>query len=138
VGFDAVPEFLLWVRSRHRTLPLVHGTFLTLPFRPRSFFAIWAAASLIHLSKRDVRSVLRALRTVVQPGGRLAATFAHGTTSGVVTKGWLPGRYISRWTKPELANTVARAGWRIDSLTTVSNRERKGRWLNLVARNETR
>lgn len=138
VGFDALPEFLLWARSRHRTMSLVQGTFLTLPFRARSFAAAWAAASLIHLPKRDVRRALRGLWTVVQPGGHLAATFVHGATSGVVTTGWLPGRYISRWTKAELVNAVERAGWRIDSLTTVSNRERTGRWLNVLARNVTR
>lgn len=133
VGFDALPEFLLWARTHDRTMPLVHGAIQSLPFRPRSFSAVWAAASLIHLSKRDVRRALSDLQTIIQPGGRLAATFVHGTTSGVITKGWLPGRYMSRWTKDELATAVRRAGWDIDSLTVVANRERKGRWLNLLA-----
>jgi SAM-dependent methyltransferase len=134
VGFDAVPEFLAWARSTNAETPLIRGDIRHLPFAPHAFEAVWAAASLIHLSKRDVRPVLAALRTIVGPGGRLAATFVHGTTSGVVTKGWLPGRYISRWTKAELALTVERSGWEIDSLLTVTNRERKGRWLNLSAR----
>ncbi len=135
-GFDALPEFLLWARTRDQTLCLVQGTFLALPFRPSSFGATWAAASLIHAPKRDVRFALRALRTITQPGGLLAATFVHGTASGVLTHGWLPGRYLSRWTKDELAAVVRRAGWTIDSLTTVANRERKGRWLNVLAHTE--
>jgi hypothetical protein len=81
-----------------------------------------------------VGRALRALRVIVKPSGRLAATFVHGTTSGVLTRGWLPGRYVARWTKEELASAVERAGWDIESLMTVTNRERKGRWLNLLAR----
>lgn len=134
VGFDAVGPFLVWARARNRTTPLVQGDILDLPFRSHSFDAAWAAASLIHLSKRDVCGVLRALRKVVHPGGVLAATLVHGTTSGVLTRGWLPGRYVSRWTKGELATAVERTGWEIDALTTIVNRERKGRWLNLLAR----
>ncbi len=134
VGFDAVGPFLVWARAQNRTTRLVQGDILEPPFRLHSFDAAWAAASLIHLPKRDVRGVLRALRKVVHPGGVLAATLVHGTTSGVLTRGWLPGRYVSRWTKAELATAVERTGWEIDTLTTVVNRERKGRWLNLLAR----
>lgn len=134
VGLDAVGPFLAWARAQDRTTRLVQGDIRDLPFRLHSFDAAWAAASLIHLSKRDVRGVLRALRKIVSPGGVLAATFIHGTASGVLTSGWLPGRYVSRWTKGELAAAVERAGWEIDVLTTIVNRERKGRWLNLLAR----
>jgi ubiquinone/menaquinone biosynthesis C-methylase UbiE len=134
VGFDAVGPFLAWARAQHRTARLVQADILDLPFQFSSFDAAWAAASLIHLSKPDVRGVLRALRKVITPGGVLAATFVHGTASGVLTEGWLPGRYVSRWTKSELATAVERTGWEIDVLTTVVNRERKGRWLNLLAR----
>lgn len=134
VGLDAVPEFLAWARSTNAATLLIRADIRHLPFAPRAFDAVWAAASLIHLQKRDVRLALVALRTMTVPGGRLAATFVHGTTSGALTRGWLPGRYLSRWTKAELARTAERSGWTIDSLQTVTNQERKGRWLNLSAR----
>lgn len=132
-GVDAVGPFLQWARAQRRKTPLVQGDLLALPFRPNSFDAAWAAASLIHLSKRDVRRALRDLRAIIAPGGRLAATFVHGTASGVSARGWLPGRYFSRWTKSELETAVANSGWHIETIATVTNRERKGRWLNLVA-----
>jgi len=53
--------------------------------------------------------------------------------SRLVTDGWLPGRYFARWRKDELARAVRRAGWKILELKVVTNRERKGRWLNLLA-----
>lgn len=134
VGLDAVQEFLAWARSTNAATPLIRADIRHLPFALRAFDAVWAAASLIHLQKRDVRLALAALRAITVPGGRFAATFVHGTASGVLARGWLPGRYISRWTKAELARAVERSGWTIDSLQTVTNRERKGRWLNLTAR----
>jgi SAM-dependent methyltransferase len=134
VGLDAVGAFLVWARHNNRTTRLVCGDMRRPPFRPRSFDAVWAAASLIHLPKRTLPHALRQLRVIVKPSGCLAATFVHGTTSGLQARGWLPGRYVSRWTKPALTTVIERNGWEIEALTTVTNRERKGRWLNLFAR----
>ena len=48
----------------------------------------------------------------------------------------VPGRHVARWKKEELARTVRRAGWNVLELRVVSNRERKGRWLNLLAQKQ--
>jgi hypothetical protein len=105
-----------------------------LPYVPGVFGGIWAAASLIHLPKSSVQACLRSLALLTTPGGRLAATFIHGRRSGALQSGWIPGRYISRWHKQELAQVLGRTGWTIVELKTVSGRERTGRWLNLIAR----
>ena len=133
VGLDAVGSFVSRAREKPPLTPFVRADLRRLPFGSEGFEAIWSAASLIHLSKSEISRVLASLLRIVRPGGRLAATLAHGMVSGVVSHGWLPGRYISRWTKAELAEAVTRAGWTIDGLITISNRERKGRWLNLLA-----
>lgn len=110
----------------------------SLPFRSGVFDGIWAAASLIHLPKSVVRTTLRDLHGLVLPGGVLAATFVQGRRSGFLRAGWIPGRFFSRWRKAELEGAVRQAGWAIISLKTVANRERKGRWLNLLARRPAR
>lgn len=133
-GMDAAFPLLAWARRKDRTTRLVCGDMRNPPFQPGAFDAAWAAASLIHLPTRSLHRSLADLRVIVRPRGWLAGTFVHGTASGVVQRGWLPGRYIARWTKAALAAAVERAGWEIESLATVSNRERKGRWLNLLAR----
>ena len=69
----------------------------------------------------------------VPPGGLFAATVTYGMTGRLVTDGWVPGRYFARGKKNELARAVRRAGWNILELKMVTNRERKGRWLNLIA-----
>jgi len=134
VGLDRTWALLRYARRRSRRAPLVQGDMSRLPFRARSFDAVWAAASLIHLPKPAVRPLLQDLRRYVAPGGLLAATVAQGRRAGFLGRGWIPGRYFARWNKDELARVVRRAGWDLLELTTVSHRERKGRWLNLIAR----
>src|SRR4029079_19838055 len=51
VGVDRTKALLSAGRRRYRTLPRVHADLRDLPFHLKSFDAIWAAASLIHLPK---------------------------------------------------------------------------------------
>jgi SAM-dependent methyltransferase len=118
-------------------LPLVRADLRYLPFQAMSFDGLWAAASLMHLPKPEARRILADLYRLVRPGGLFAATVTYGVKSRLVTDGWVPGRYFARWKKDELARAVRRAGWNILELQVISNRERKGRWLNLLAQRQS-
>jgi SAM-dependent methyltransferase len=133
VGVDRTTALLLVGRHRHPSLPLIRADLRYLPFQAMSFDGLWAAASLMHLPKPAARRILTDLSRLVRPGGLFAATVTHGVKSRLVTDGWVPGRYFARWRKDELACAVRRAGWKILELKVVTNRERKGRWLNLLA-----
>jgi SAM-dependent methyltransferase len=134
VGLDRTRALLLAGRRRYPSLPLVRADIRTLPFQAMSFDGLWAAASLMHLPKPEARRTLADLYRLVRPGGLFAATVTHGVKSRLVTDGWVPGRYFARWKKDELARAVRRAGWTILELNVVTNRERKGRWINFIAR----
>jgi SAM-dependent methyltransferase len=134
VGVDRTSALLSAGRRRYPLLSLVHADLRQLPFQAASFDGFWAAASLMHLPKPVARRVLIDLYGLIRPGGLLAATVTHGMKSRIVTDGWVPGRYFARWRKDELAYAVRRAGWNILELRVVTNRERKGRWLNLLAK----
>lgn len=136
VGVDRAWPLLAHARRRSRRVPLVRGDLRSLPLKPGSFDAIWAAASLLHLPKPRATTLFRALRTLVPSGGLLAATVAQGRRAGILRTGWIPGRYFARWRKAELARAVRRAGWEVLTLKAVANRERRGRWLVLIARRE--
>lgn len=133
VGVDRTSALLSAGRRRYRSLPLVRADLRQLPFHAISFDGLWAAASLMHLPKPEARRILADLCKLVRPGGLFAATVTYGMKSRLVTDGWVPGRYFARWKKDELARAVRRAGWTILELKVVANRERKGRWLNLLA-----
>jgi SAM-dependent methyltransferase len=133
VGVDRTGALLSAGRRRHALLPLVRADLRQLPFEAMSFDGLWAAASLMHLPKPAARRLLTDLFRLIRPGGLLAATVTQGAQSCLVTDGWVPGRYFARWRKEELARAVRRAGWKILELRVVANRERKGRWLSLLA-----
>ena len=137
VGLDRTRALLSAGRRRYPSLPLVRADIRTLPFQAMSFDGLWAAASLMHLPKPEARRTLADLYRLVRPGGLFAATVTHGVKSRLVTDGWVPGRYFARWKKDELARAVRRAGWQILELNVVTNRERKGRWLNLLAQKQS-
>ena len=136
VGVDRTRALLSAGRRRYRSLPLVRADLRDLPFQAMSFDGLWAAASLMHLPKPDARRILGDLCRLVRPGGLFAATVTYGMKSCLLTDGWLPGRYVARWKKDELARAVRRAGWTILELRVVTNQERKGRWLNLLAQKQ--
>jgi SAM-dependent methyltransferase len=137
VGLDRTSALLSAGRRRYRSLPLVCADLRQLPFHAMSFDGLWAAASLMHLPKPVARRILTDLSRLVRPGGLFAATVTYGVKSRIVTDGWVPGRYFARWKKDELARAVRRAGWNILELKIITNRERKGRWLNLLARKQS-
>lgn len=134
IGLDRTTALLRFAKAHAPAVPLVLADMRRLPIRTGSLDGIWAAASLVHLPKAAARDVLAKVRRCVKPGGVLAATLTYGVRSRILRKGWIPGRYFARWEKSELARAIHRAGWKIVILRVVSNRERKGRWINLIAR----
>lgn len=134
VGMDLTTAFLRSAKTTAPSVPLVRADMRDLPFRDEMFEGVWAAACLMHVPKPAAARVLKKLREVVRPGGLLAATVTYGTRSRILTDGWMPGRYFARWRKSELARAVEQSGWQIEFLRVVSNQERKGRWINLIAR----
>jgi SAM-dependent methyltransferase len=133
VGVDRTSALLSAGRRRYPSLQLIRADLRHLPFQPMSFDGLWAAASLMHFPKPDARRILADLYQLVRPGGLFAATVTYGVKSRLVTDGWVPGRYFARWRKAEFARAVRGTGWSILELKVVTNRERKGRWVNLLA-----
>jgi ubiquinone/menaquinone biosynthesis C-methylase UbiE len=137
VGVDRTSALLSAGRRRYPLLSLVRADLRDLPFQETSFDGLWAAASLMHVPKPEARQILAVLYRLACPGGLFAATVTYGSKSRLVTDGWVPGRYFARWKKNELSRAVRRAGWTILELNVVINRERKGRWLNLLAQKQS-
>ena len=134
IGLDRTLPLLRFGKTCAPSVSLIQADMRHLPFRADSFDGIWAAASLMHLPKAAAMEVLGELHRRVRSGGVLAATVTYGTASGIRAGGWMPGRYFARWRKEELAGVLRRAGWEILTLQVVTNQERKGRWINLLAR----
>ena len=133
-GVDLTWSFLQAGKRRSSRLPLVQADMRHLPFSSFEFDGIWAAASVIHLPKSHVRTLFRKLFMLTKPGGWLAFTVMYGREIGVPRQQWIPGRYLAKWYKAELEQAVRAAQWEIVTIERVKNQERKGSWLNLLAK----
>ncbi len=133
IGLDRT-MLLQFAKQHAPSVPFLLADMRALPIQADTVDGVWAAASLIYLPKRIVPNVFATLRHLVKPEGFVAATFTYGSNSRVKRTDWMPGRYFARWGKDELARTLRRAGWVVLSLGVVSNHERKGRWINVIAR----
>lgn len=134
IGLDRTLPLLRFAKKRDPVVSFVLGDMQSIPVRAGILDGIWAAAALMHVPKPAARRVLTELRDCVRANGLLAATVTHGWRSRIKQGGWMPGRYFARWKKDELTRALHRAGWQVLSLRVVSNRERKGRWINVIAR----
>lgn len=77
------------------------------------FDGVWAAASLVHLTRDEVGSVLVQFARLVRPGGRL-----HVSVRSTGDEGWLDEpdgrRWYSVWSAHEITDAVEQAGFTID------------------------
>ena len=94
---------------------------------------VWACASILHLPRRELVSVLQKISDALKPDGVLYASFKYGDFEGI--RG---GRYFTDLTEKSLAGLMAK----VPSLQIVDNwvmndvrpgREEE-RWINILAR----
>ena len=76
-GFDASPS-LVALASEHAGVPVYCLAFNDIPWRAQ-FDGIWACASLLHVPRAELASVLKRLATALVSGGIVYASFKYGT-----------------------------------------------------------
>ena len=97
------------------------------------FDAVWACASLLHVTKADMPDVLRKVSTALKPGGILYASFKYGSEERVVN-----GRFFNDYTENNLGTLLSSDNrlllleyW----ITEDVRPDRSGeRWLNFIAK----
>jgi SAM-dependent methyltransferase len=102
VGLDLTREMLLEARSRTAG-PLVQGDLRALPFAARTFDAVIAWFSLLHLPMSAMPAALADIRRLMRPGAPLVVAL-HGARFGESLE-W------SAYTVDELATLLRAAGF---------------------------
>lgn len=99
------------------------------------FDGIWACASLLHIPKRRLPSVLRRVRRALVPGGLLFASVRLGEGEATAPD----GRHFAYYSLEELEDQCKKAGLHVEdhwtSDDTLRERLRSMRWANVIARN---
>ena len=109
---DITPGFVALLREQghacHQLDPLVDD--LAAPEGP--YDAVWANASLLHVRRGDLPTVLARLAQVTRVGGLLRISLKDGDGEGWSTHGSVSHpRHFTYWRAPELVAVVAAAGW---------------------------
>lgn len=75
-AFDASPRMVALARE-HTGLPVEVSTFQEVAWR-EAFDGIWASASLLHVPRVELPSIMRRLRDALTPGGLWHMSFKYG------------------------------------------------------------
>lgn len=75
-AFDASPRLVALARA-HTGLPVEVRTFQEVAWR-EAFDGLWASASLLHVPRVELPSILSRLRDALTPGGLWHMSFKHG------------------------------------------------------------
>jgi ubiquinone/menaquinone biosynthesis C-methylase UbiE len=111
-----------------------------LPFDVAAFDGVWANASLLHLSKRDVPGALSELTRVVKPGGVVYTSVQSGSGESLeepteTSRGVLMPRYFARYEADEWLSLLRDAG--LEPMTaheSLDNLSAAKFWLNAFAK----
>ncbi len=133
---DVTPGFVDLLRAAGHAAdvvdPLVDD--LADPAEPgRPYDGVWANASLLHVARADLPTVLARLAAAVRAGGVLALSVKEGDGEGWSTHGSVAvPRMFTYWREPALRDVLAAAGWEVAQVHDGEGR-RGERWLQVVA-----
>jgi SAM-dependent methyltransferase len=79
------------------------------------FDGVWANASLLHVDRDDLASVLHRLAGATRPGGVLFATLKEGDAESWSVHGQVTApRFFTYWREDRLREVLAGAGWSVE------------------------
>jgi SAM-dependent methyltransferase len=109
---DVTPGFVALLRGQGHACDLLDPLVDDLTCAEGPYDAVWANASLLHVARADLPTVLARLAAVTRPGGLLRATLKEGDGGGWSTHGAVARpRHFTYWRAPALAEVVTASGW---------------------------
>jgi SAM-dependent methyltransferase len=118
IGLDLSSAFCAYARREHPADDHLVGDMNHLPFAEDSFGGVWACASMLHIAREHLPTVLSEVARVLAPGGAFVASVQVGDTQRFVPRKSAPGHelFYAYLTPEEWRATVERAGFAIDDL----------------------
>ena len=131
---DITPGFVALLREQGVDADLLDPLVDDLSSPEGPYDAVWANASLLHVQRDDLATVLSRLAAVTRPGGLLRASVKEGDGEGWSTHGSVRNpRHFTYWRADALRSVTTGAGWGdVDIRSGVAGR-RSETWLELTA-----
>jgi SAM-dependent methyltransferase len=100
----------------------------------RAYDGVWANASLLHVRREDLPTVLARLAAATREGGVLRASFKEGDGDGWSTHGAVRRRrHFTYWGAGDLETVLAASGWTDVAVRTGVPGSRGESWLEVSA-----
>lgn len=131
---DITPGFVALLREQGHAADLLNPLVddLTSPEGP--YDAVWANASLLHVARADLPTVLARLAGVTRPGGLLRASLKEGDGEGWSTHGSVRHpRHFTYWRAADLLPALEAAGWNVAKVRSGVAGQRQESWLEVSA-----
>lgn len=131
---DITPAFVALLREQGVDADLLDPLVDDLSCPEGPYDAVWANASLLHVQRADLATVLARLAAVTRPAGVLRVSVKEGDGEGWSTHGSVRRpRHFTYWRADALRGVTTGAGWTdVDIRSGVAGR-RSETWLELTA-----
>lgn len=131
---DITPGFVELLREQGHDCALLAPLVDDLSSPDGPYDAVWANASLLHVDRADLPTVLSRLAAVTRPGGLLRASLKEGDGEGWSTHGSVTRpRHFTYWREPALREAAAGAGWADVAIRRGVPGQRGETWLEVSA-----
>lgn len=131
---DITPGFVALLREQGHAADLLDPLLDDLSSPDGPYDAVWANASLLHVARTDLPTVLARLATVTREGGVLRMSVKEGDGDGWSTHGSVSRpRHFTYWRVADLAPVVEAAGWAELALRAGVPGRREESWLEVSA-----
>lgn len=131
---DVTPAFVALLREQGVEADLLDPLVDDLSSPEGPYDAVWANASLLHVARSDLPTVLARLAEVTRGGGLLRASLKEGDGEAWSTHGSISRpRHFTYWRADELEPVVAGAGWSSVAIRSGVPGSRGETWLELSA-----
>ena len=131
---DITPAFVQLLREHGHDAEVVDPLTGDLADPAGPYDGVWANASLLHVARRDLSTVLERLREVSRPGGILRFSVKEGDGEAWSTHGAVVApRHFTFWRAEPLRDIVTAAGWVEVSIREGIAGKRRETWLEVTA-----
>lgn len=131
---DITPGFVTLLRAQGHACDLVDPLVDDLSSPDGAYDAVWANASLLHVERHHLSTVLARLASVTRPGGLLRISLKEGDGDGWSTHGSVrQPRHFTYWRADALREVVRGAGWGEVTIVAGLAGKRSESWLEVSA-----
>jgi SAM-dependent methyltransferase len=131
---DITPGFVALLREQGFDADLLDPLVDDLPTAEGPYDGVWANASLLHVRRVDLPTVLARLARVTRVGGLLRMSLKEGDGEGWSTHGSVRNRrHFTYWRATDVERLVANSGWTGVAVRSGIAGKRRESWLEVSA-----